>query len=788
MLFKKQSGWRQHPGRTGLQRAEFSVTHNKGRQMMIRLLTKSNGGGVACGLAALLMTLGPVGALSAQEADDNGAVLEEVIVTATKRAENIQDIPVSITALTSNDIEQISAGVPDIRFLNGRVANLGVESSFGRVFPRFYIRGYGNTDFDLNASQPVSLVVDEVVQENPILKGFPIFDIERVEVLRGPQGTLFGRNTPAGIVKIDSRRPSEETDAYFRASYGTYNATRLEGAFGTGFGNGWSTRLSVLYMRQDDYVDNLYTGVKDAYEGFDEWAARFQLAYDNGGSFRALFNLHGRDVDGTAILFRANIIEPGTNRINNDYYDRNGVFYDGGNEQDFSQFGGFARLEWDIGDLTLTSITGYESVDLFSRGDIDGGFGSCVVIGECGPGYIPFDAETADGMPDHEQWTQEFRLTSNYGGPFNWIGGFFYFSEDFTIQTINYDSIFTGEPNWRLGQEQETEAYAFFGSVSWDLSDQLRLNAGIRYSHDEKDYMAVRTESPIFLQDLFPSPFGPIVENPDDSQTTWDLSATWFMNDQINWYARVATGFRAPSIQGRLLFGNTVSVADSETSISYEGGVKMFLADGRARVNFNLFSYTVDDAQLTAVGGQANFNQVINANKVDGSGFELDIQARLLPDLLLSYSLGYTDTEIRDGNLAVAPCGAPCTVLDPPGAVEGSVLIDGNPLPQSPKITQSLIVNWNKQLDSGEVYVTGDWVYRDEINFVLYEATEYRGQSLSEIGLRVGYRFGDGTHDLSLFGRNIADRTENIYTIDFSNLLGVVNEPRTWGIEYAWRY
>ncbi len=260
------------------------------------------------------------------------------------------------------------------------------------------------------------------------------------------------------------------------------------------------------------------------------------------------------------------------------------------------------------------------------------------------------------------------------------------------------------------------------------------------------------------------------------------------MNDDINWYARVATGFRAPSIQGRLLFGNTVSVADSETSTSYEGGVKMLLAGGKARVNFNVFSYKVKDAQLTAVGGQFNFNQVINADKVRGSGFELDIQAKITPDLLISFSLGYTDTKIKDKDLAVAGCGAPCTVTDPEGPIAGTFLIDGNPLPQSPKITSSLIVDWMKELDSGQIYIKGDWVYRDKINFVLYEAVEYRGKSLSEIGLRVGYRFGVGHHDLSLYGRNIGDTEKNIYTIDFSNLLGIVNDRRVWGVEYAWRY
>lgn len=736
----------------------------------------------------LFCAISPVTALAQNDPENasDAGLLEEVIVTATKRAENIQDIPISITALSASEIDTLSAGVPDIRFLSGRVANLGIESSFGRVFPRFYIRGYGNTDFDLNASQPVSLVVDEVVQENPILKGFPVFDVERIEVLRGPQGTLFGRNTPAGIVKLDSVKPTDVKDGYFRASYGTYNAARVEGAFGTGFGNGWSTRLSVLYMRQDDYVDNGYTGEKDQYEGFEEWAARFQLAYDNGGKFRALFNLHGRSLDGTATLFRANIIKQGSNGLNRDNYDRNTVWFDGQNEQDLDQFGGFAKLEWDIGDLTLTSITAYESVEMFSRGDIDGGNGGCFVIGVCGPGFIPFDAESADGMPDHSQLSQEFRLTSNNDGRFNWIAGFFYFDEEFTIDTFNYASLFGGDVNGLVLQEQDTEAYAFFASVNFDVSEKFMLGAGLRYSHDKKDYFAERFLSPLSF--LGVGPIGPIYADPSDSRVTWDVTGTYVANDQVNWYARVATGFRAPSIQGRLLFGDTVSVADSETSISYEGGIKSTVLDGRARINFNIFSYTVDDAQLTAVGGQANFNQVINADKANGKGFELDIQAMLTPDLMVTLSMGYTDTEIKDKDLAVAGCGAPCTVLDPEGPVAGSFLIDGNPLPQAPKKTTSLIVDWHKDLAGGQVYVSGDWVYRSKMNFVLYEATEYRGQSLSEIGLRIGYRFGAGHHDLSMFSRNLLDRTENIYTIDFNNLTGVVNNPMTLGLEYNWRY
>ncbi|MEJ2581663.1 MAG: TonB-dependent receptor plug domain-containing protein, partial [Acidobacteriota bacterium] len=158
----------------------------------------------------------------------------EITVTAQKREQDIQDVPVAVTALRGQDLEIITSGGVDVRALSARTPSLIMESSFGRAFPRFYIRGLGNTDFDLNASQPVSMIVDEVVLENPVVKGQPLFDLDRVEVLRGPQGTLFGRNTPAGIVKFETVKPSQEFDAYAKASYGTYSTTDIQAAVGGG--------------------------------------------------------------------------------------------------------------------------------------------------------------------------------------------------------------------------------------------------------------------------------------------------------------------------------------------------------------------------------------------------------------------------------------------------------------------------------------------------------------------------------------------------------------------------
>ena len=343
-----------------------------------------------------------------QEDDEDSMELDSVIVTAQKRPEDAQQVSKAISTLSGEKLDVLSSGGMDIRFLNARLPSLQIESSFGRAFPRFYIRGYGNTDFDVNASQPVSLVYDEVVQENPILKGFPAFDLERVEMLRGPQGTLFGRNTPAGIVKFDSVKPSQAQEGYAQVAYGTFNRMLFEGALAGGMTDTTSARFSVQYQRRDDWVDNGgFVDQRNVLEGYDELAWRGQLRFEQD-NLDVLLNLHGRDNEGSARLFRANIIEPGTNNLVAGF-DIDDVFTDGLNEQDLEQIGFNLRINYDMGDYTFTSVTGYEDVEVFSRGDIDGGFGASF-IGTFGPGFIPFPSESAVSVPDHHQFTRNFAL------------------------------------------------------------------------------------------------------------------------------------------------------------------------------------------------------------------------------------------------------------------------------------------------------------------------------------------------------------------------------------------
>src|SRR5450830_240597 len=230
---------------------------------------------------------------AATDATPAAGQLETVTVTAQRRKENIRDVPVSVSLLRDEKLDVLVSGGQDIRVLAGKVPSLNVESSNGRTFPRFYIRGYGNTDLSTFASQPVSLIYDDVVQENGILKGFPVFDVAGVEVLRGPQGTLFGRNTPAGVVKFDSAKPNlDKIEGYYSASVATHKTSSVEAAANVPLSSEWAMRVSTLRQHRDDFVDNTFTGQNDALEGYNEHAERIQLMYAPSTTFNALFNVH----------------------------------------------------------------------------------------------------------------------------------------------------------------------------------------------------------------------------------------------------------------------------------------------------------------------------------------------------------------------------------------------------------------------------------------------------------------------------------------------------------------
>jgi outer membrane receptor protein involved in Fe transport len=725
-------------------------------------------------IAALVLAGSAQPALAQDEPAATGTEegLGTILVTANRREENIQDVAVSVATLPEEQLARVFATGAEITALSARVPGLFVESSNGRAAPRFYIRGLGNTDFDLAASQPVSVVMDDVVMENVTLKSFPLFDVDRVEVLRGPQGTLFGRNTPAGIVKIDTLRPTNELSARGAVTIGSYGTATLDAGVGAPIVNDvLSMRLSALVQRRDDFVDNGYTGEDDVYGGFTDLAGRAQFLFNPGDRFSALLTGQVRSLDGQSTLFRANVLGPGNNELN-DNYDRKTVFYDagGGNEAEYDMWSLSLRAEYDFGGATLTSITAHNDSEGRSRGDIDGGFGA-VFLPEMGPGFIPFPSDTQDSI-DLGQTTQEIRLASNGGGPFTWQIGGFYFDSDFTVLTQGFDF-----PPPTLVRHMN-ESWAVFGQASYQVTDAIKLTGGLRYTDDQKDF-TVPGGDPANDRHV------------EDDRISWDLSAMFDVSQDASLYARVASGFRAPTIQGRdVAFFSPPSVATSEKIMSYELGWKSELADNRVRLNGAVFYYTVDDPQFTAIGGAGNLVQLLNANKGEAWGFEMDGAFQATRDFVITAGLSYNNTEIEDDSLAVGICGQ-CTVTDPTVVLSGSTraLIDGNPFPNAPEWIANLTARYGAQIDRwGELFVYTDWAYQGVTNLFLYESEEFNTDGQIEGGLELGYGALDGSFEIAAFVRNLTDADNVRGGIDFNNNTAFVNDPRTFGVALRFSY
>jgi iron complex outermembrane receptor protein len=721
----------------------------------------------AHGALLALTAVMPIGSALAQS---QATELQTVTVTAQRRTENIREVPVSVTALKGEKLDVLVSGGQDIRVLAAKTPSLNVESSNGRTFPRFYIRGYGNTDFNTFASQPVSLIYDDVVQENPILKGFPIFDLASVEVLRGPQGTLFGRNTPAGVVKFESEKPNtKKVEGYYNASIATHNTVNVDGAVNVPLSDKWAMRVSTLRQHRDNYVSNFadtaFTTKRNELEGYNEHAERVQFLYTPDTTFSALFNVHQRATTGSARLFRANLIKKGTNDFV-DGFDPDKIVTNADNRQNLLTNGANARLSWDLGSVKFFSVTGYEHVaNYYSRGDIDGGTPT-------GPGFIPFQVETGGFISGLKQYSQEFRAESKNAGPLNWQAGVYYFNEDATGGSDNFNSTSGAQTSHLLSQQKNT-AWATFASVNYAVSDDFTVRGGVRYTDDKKHFNTVEAVNVVQT--------GPSFVDENKSKVNWDLSGTYKLNKDVNVYARVATGFRAPSIAAASA-SVPITVADSETITSVEAGVKADLFERRARVAFSLYNFDVKNQQLTVVGGNSNVNKLINAAKTKGRGAEIDFEALITSAFKVTAGGSYNFTEIRDPSLSVNKC-AQCTITDPINSA-GRVVIDGNPLPQAPKWIANVTARYGVPVADGELFVFTDWAYRSKINFFLYEAAEFSGKPLTEGGLRVGYTWGAGKYEAALFGRNILDQRRITGAIDFNNLTGFVNEPRTWGAQF----
>ncbi len=738
----------------------------------------------ASGLALLLST--PALAQSSDAQAEQAAAVGDIVVTAQRRSESIRDVPFAVTAMNTETLNAVNAGGGDILQLSGRVPSLQVESSNGRYAPRFYIRGLGNVDFDFTASQPVSMVMDELVLESVYLKGFPLFDVKQLEVLRGPQGTLFGRNTPAGVIKIDTTKPGDDFTGFGSITYGNYGSTRAEAAVTLPASDTLSVRVAALWNHRDDYINNAYDAPFAKKDGkdlgnFDDVAGRIHVAWTPTDRLSTLLTLQARDYVGTGTMNRANVLTKGSNKLN-DNFDRETVWYDGGrnNFQKQQTTSQSLQVAYDFGPATLTGVVGSFQGWSQGDGDIDGGVSAGA---PAGAGYkTPFPVESGTLSSDLLQNTYELRLTSNGAGRLGWQVGAFYWDERINLVSGTFDGVGGIMPTKVTDIVQKSDSWSVFGQANYQVTDALKLTGGLRYTDDSRDYHGrIVVGTPANAE-------GQV--SVGDEQVSWDVSALYEVNDSLNLFARVASGYRGPSIQGRNL--PVLTTADSETVMSYETGFKARLWDGRARLNATAYLYDVKDMQFTAIGGIDNSNRLINADKGQGYGLEIDGDVYLGAGFTLAGGVAWNHTEIKDKDLLVAICGNHlCTITDPMVNVGGTdrANIDGNPFPQAPEYSANLTLSYVRPIgDDQELFASTDWVMQKDFNLFLYEAVEFRQDANFEGGLRAGWRDLNRGLEAAVYVRNITDEANVIGAIDFNNLTAFVNEPRMYGVELSKRF
>lgn len=735
---------------------------------------------------AVLLSLCAVSPAAAQDegAGEEAFVIEEIVVTAQKREQSVNDIGIAIDVFTGRELERRRATkLTDIAFHS---PNLSIHGPFGEYgYPEITIRGVNADNFTEISPQSAGVYVDGIYLSSPPLLAFQMLDVERVEVLKGPQGTLYGRNTVGGAVNFISRKPTFEPSGYVKAGYGRYQRSDFEGAFGGPISDTMAGRFSAkLIQQRGGPLFNTVTGEEGG--EIDQIFWRGQLLIVPNDDLEVLLKVHGGN-DNSDIWPFAQIAAasaPGGGPICPEFLagsieaaNANCVDFQGYSDTDgdpytnaLSFFGSHdnqtvgisAQVVAGLGELTLTSVTGYDEFDRFEELDEDAG---------------PFTIIDTVRTSDVRQFSQELRLSSDDADRLSWIGGLYY-SED----TITGDPSFRSDFTEWFGaviadfSELATDTWAVFGQADFALTDSVRLTAGLRYTSVERDYVYSEVFTPTGGPDFVTS----LANDLEEEEWSGRLGIDFEPYDDLLLYASVSRGFNAGTFNAFFLSGpEAIEPTEAETVIAYEAGVKASLAGRRLQVNGSVFFYDYDDIQLTAVenrtGVEAPF--LTNAEGATITGGELEVFWRPTDMLDFRLGVGFLDTELDT-----------LRVLDLFGAV---VDLEGGPLANSPELSFNGMGRVFFPVAEGlDFVVQADAKWEDEIPRDLLLTRALFTESHWLVNGRLSLESEEGW-DVGLWVQNLTDEeyvTEGFQVVS-AGMAGINwSYPRTYGVSFGYRF
>ena len=582
--------------------------------------------------------------------------LSSVVVTAERREENIQQVPIAVTATSFTQIQNL-----DIRATSDipRVTpNMQADTSEGRSRPRWFIRGVGNNDTANNANSPVSVYMDEVYENFVLAQAFPLFDLERVEVLRGPQGTLWGKNTTGGAVSVTSQKPSFEPGGYGELTVGNYAELGFQGgAGGPIVKDRIAARGSFFYESRNGFVTNAYNGQTQG--DLHDVAGRVQLLFVPTDNLEATASIHFRHDDGQSTPSYlvgpngARSAIPGFNGFTEGsdkyVYDATGPGIDIDDQK-----GGLFNAKYEAGPVTITSISGYENASRLTQG---------------GSGSDPLPIAEAQSLGHAKQFTEEVRVAPTKADRFNWVFGGHYFWESLysnsVAATLPFIPAVTGYGSFYGDTqfEEHTQTFAGFLHAAYDFVDWFRLAAGFRWTNDTKSIHLIDVNSGArgaavfnnpaawWLPASVSSPLG-VAATQDTTQSwnapTFDVSPTVNIGKDLTTFFRFARGFRSGTFNGSVTAQSNVSVVNPEYVNDYELGAKGNFFQHRLAVSVAGFHYDYQNIQVlvnaqTGAGATTTATILQNAGTATINGAEIEVDALPIPALRLRGNLGLLD-------------------------------------------------------------------------------------------------------------------------------------------------
>lgn len=763
----------------------------------------------ACSALAI-MVAGVAAPASAQEAEANGDQFQEIIVTAQKRGESIQKVPMAIAAIGGEELQR--RGVRNALDLTQNVPGLQINTLYQSSNPTIFLRGVGVNDYDAASSGSVGVTVDDVFLNSSVGLLAQVYDLDRVEVLKGPQGTLYGRNTTGGVINYHTKRPTFDTDMSMDLTYGRYNQVSLVGGIGGALvddklaarislsvnrRNGWATnvsdggqlndihnqavRLQLLFKPNDRLT------IENKIEGGE--SSTSAVAHKSLGTFNVAAN---RPCTGDEIL-RVNLCaNPFTGYVESgDLNKYNTYLHD--NFEKLENFGDRLLVNWEGDAISVTSVSAYvRNVRKLNQSQ---DFSPVSLL------QSPQWKEVA------EQYSQELRVSSNGDGRVKWVAGAYYLHErlnvftDFSLlrgfnptPTVPYfdpvASILTVERE----TTQITDSYALFGQLDYEVTDDLTVTAGLRYTIDNKDLAHRSVGGPVnpdsnprarltdfrvgFIDaDLTNSTVdGPIRVKSKLRKPTWRLAAKYQVNPDLNIFASYSRGVRAGGYNTGALFQIAeFAPVTSERLDAFEVGFKSDLLGRRLRINASGFYYDYKNMQVFSLESAPNGQPIQRLQNADAEiyGGELEISARPFHGLELNGSLAYTHARYKD-------------FIDP---VRGS--FNGKQLDKTPELQLNAGARYTAAL-SGSVdgIIGADYAYQTEVFFSPENKAPLRSAPHGQLNLDAGLNFKDIGLNARFWMKNVTNKRFLADNLDFSSLgfwFGIYNEPRTYGLTLSYR-